>query len=191
MSENLYVIVGPSAVGKNAILDILRKCPYHGRVEELVSATTRPPRCGERDGVDYRFVSRDDFEGLRRDGMLAEWVEFEGNLYGTPIDILSAPSSTGLVKYVAIVDTAGAVVLKEKLGSKAATVFIMPPSESALEERFRKRSAYDGEDLSRRMARARKDMGMAGMFDHVVVNDDLERAAGEVAAIMGLVGVKV
>ena len=189
MSENLYVIVGPSAVGKNAILDILRKYPYHGRVEELVSATTRPPRCGERDGVDYRFVSRDDFEGLRRAGMLAEWVEFEGNLYGTPIDLLSIPSSDA-VKHVAIVDTVGAVALKEKLGSKAATVFIMPPSEVALEERFRKRSAYDGEDLSRRMARAKQDMGMAEMFDHVVVNDELERAAGEVATIMGLVGVK-
>jgi len=182
--SNLFVIVGPSAVGKNAILDILRKGPYHRRVEEIVSATTRPPRCGERDGVDYRFVSRDEFLAMRDGGLLAEWAEFEGNLYGTPIDLLSRPQGDAM--HVSIVDTTGARTIKGKLGDRAVTIFVMPPDEDALRRRFAKRSAYDGEDIEKRMARARRDMATAGEFDHIVVNDDLETAAAEVARIMGL-----
>jgi len=184
---SLFVIVGPSAVGKNAILDILRKGPYHHRVVELVSATTRPPRCGERDGVDYRFVTRDEFAALDREGLLAEWVEFEGNLYGTPIDLLRGQPDAA-TRHVAIVDTVGARAIKAKLGDGATTVFIMPPSEDALRQRFEKRSAYDGEDIGKRMTRARRDMASAGDFDHLVVNDDLETAAAEVAGIMGMDG---
>lgn len=186
MGDSLFVIVGPSAVGKNAILDILRKGPYHHRVEELVSVTTRQPRCGERDGVDYRFVSRHEFQELERDGMLAEWVEFEGNLYGTPIDLLRR--QPGDARHVAIVDTAGARTIKDKLGGRAVTIFIMPPDEEALRQRFARRSAYDGEDIGGRMARARQDMALSGEFDHLVVNDNLEDAAADVARLMGLEG---
>ena len=181
---NLFVIIGPSAVGKSALLNRLRAS--HPSVEKIVSATTRPPRCGERDGVDYRFVTTDEFLRMERDGMLAEWTEFEGHLYGTPIDLLSVGANDG-ARHVAILDTVGAKVIKAKLGDGAVTIFLTPPSEDTLRRRFMDRgNAYKGENVEGRMARARRDMAMAGDFDRVVVNDDIESAASEVAHIMGL-----
>ena len=184
MSANLFVIIGPSAVGKNALLNRLRGS-YPG-VKRVVSATTRPPRLEERDGADYRFVTTEEFLRMERAGMLAEWTEFEGHLYGTPIDLLRVGADAG-TRHIAIVDTVGAKAIKEKLGDGAVTIFVMPPSEDALRRRFMDRgNAYKGENVEGRMARARRDMAMAGDFDHTVVNDDIESAVSEVAQIMGL-----
>jgi guanylate kinase len=184
MSANLFVIIGPSAVGKNALLNRLRGS-YPG-VEKIVSATTRPPRREERDGADYRFVTTEEFLRMERAGMLAEWTEFEGHLYGTPIDLLLVGDSAG-TRHIVVVDTVGAKAIKAKLGDGAATIFVMPPSEDALRRRFMDRgNAYKGENVEGRMARARRDMAMAGDFDHTVVNDDIDSAVSEVAQIMGL-----
>jgi len=176
---NLFVLVGPSAVGKNAMLSRVRE--RHPSVIEVVSATTRPPRTGETNGVHYRFMDRRAFLNMAESGQLAEWVEFEGYMYGTPIDMLNLT-----VTSVAIVDTVGAVNIKKAMGSRVSTIFIMPPNDECLRERFARRSAYDGEDIERRMERARVDMAMADQFDYKVVNDDLGASAAEVASIMGL-----
>jgi len=184
MSANLFVIIGPSAVGKNALLNRLRAS--HPGVKRVVSATTRPPRPEERDGADYRFVTVEEFLRMRRLGMLAEWTEFEGHLYGTPIDLLRVGADAG-TRHIAIVDTVGAKAIKEKLGDGAVTIFLMPPSEGVLRRRFVDRGlAYEGEDIEGRMGRARRDMATAGDFDRIVVNDDIDSAVSEVAQIMGL-----
>jgi guanylate kinase len=184
MSANLFVIIGPSAVGKNALLNRLRGS--HPGVKRVVSATTRPPRLEERDGVDYRFMTVDEFLRMERSGMLAEWTKFEGHLYGTPIDLLRVGADAG-ARHVAILDTVGAKTIKAKLGDGVVTIFLMPPSEDVLRRRFVDRGlAYEGEDIEGRMVRARRDMAMARDFDRVVVNDDIETAASEVTRIMGL-----
>lgn len=179
MKSRLFVLVGPSAVGKNAVLSRIRA--RHPSVAEVISATTRPPRPGETNGVHYRFIDRRAFLSMAESGQLAEWVEFEGYMYGTPIDMLNLTATS-----VAIVDTVGAVNIKKAMGPRTSTIFIMPPSDACLRERFARRSAYDGEDVERRMERARADMAMADQFDHKVVNDNLDAAAGVVAGIMGL-----
>lgn len=175
----IFVIVGPTAVGKSTIVRIIRQA--YPQVNEVVSVTTRPIRNGETDGVEFRFLDRDGFMAMVHDGLLAEWGEFEGHLYGTPLDCLDVAPGRTLVN---IMDTVGASKMKSMLGDEAVTIFIMPPDEDALRERFLRRNS--GEDLESRLARAKSDMAMSDGFDHVVINDDLASSARRVIEIIGL-----
>jgi guanylate kinase len=148
-----------------------------------VSATSRPPRPGEVDGVDYRFVTREEFERERDAGGFLEWFEVYGQLKGTPrgpIEAALAEDRDVLLE----IDVQGALAVREQFPD-ALLVFLRAPDAAEQEARLRGRDTDDEEQLARRLETARGEEAKAHHFDAVVVNDDVDRAAGEVAAILG------
>jgi guanylate kinase len=147
-----------------------------------ISCTTRPPRPGEVDGGDYRFVTRREFDELVQDGAFLEWAEVFGHRYGT----LAGPVADALEEgrdVILEIDVQGAASVRQRRPD-AVLVFLAPPTLEALEQRIRMRQTEGEAEIGRRMAAAREDMEQAEWFDHVVVNDEIDRAAGKVAAII-------
>ncbi|MEM1207847.1 MAG: guanylate kinase [Planctomycetota bacterium] len=179
----LLIISGPSGVGKstltNAMLDRLGD-----RARLSISHTTRPRRPGDRDGEHYTFVDRAAFEAGLAEGAFLEHAEVYGNLYGTPREPVERWIAEGRVVVLEI-DQAGAEKVKGKLPD-ATGVFILPPSEEALLQRLRSRG-QDAEDvIQRRYGRAKDEIASAkagGVYNFFVVNDDFDRALGELVAI--------
>jgi len=147
-----------------------------------VSVTTRDPRPGEVEGVHYRFVSRDGFQALIERGDLLEWVEVFGERYGTPAETIEEALRLGR-DVLLEVDVQGAASVRARV-PEAVLIFLQPPSEEELARRLRTRGTESEADLDRRLAEARREMAEAGRFDHVVVNDQVERAVDEVLAII-------
>jgi guanylate kinase len=178
----LLVLSGPSGVGKDAVLARLAE---KGLVFRRVpTVTTRPRRANERDGIDYRFLSDEEFDRLLDTGGLLEHAEVYGLRYGVP----KAPVQDALTcgeDVVVRVDVQGAATLKRLL-PEAVLVFLAPASPEELEQRLRRRRTEDEAVLRRRLATARREMEDQGMFHYVVVNADgrLEEAADRLAAII-------
>ncbi len=180
MPARLTVLSGPSGVGKGTVVAALRRLSPHVWVS--VSATTRAPRPGERDGVHYRFVDGPTFDEMIADGALLEWAEFAGNRYGTPrapaLKHVEAGDPTLLE-----IDLEGARQVRAAL-LDARFVFLAPPSLDELVRRLSGRGTESAAAVAARLHRAEIEMAAVSEFDHVVVNDDVERAAGEVAALV-------
>ncbi|MFQ5947643.1 MAG: guanylate kinase [Acidimicrobiia bacterium] len=176
----LIVICGPSGVGKSSVIDrVEQRRPVHFSV----SLTTRGARPGERDGVDYRFVDRDEFERSIHNGDLIEWAEYDQHLYGTPRQAVE-PHLSGGEDVLLDIEVQGAAQVKTAY-SEAILIFIAPPSMEELERRLRRRGDTDDADIGRRLRIARRQLEDAeALFDHVVVNDDLSRAVEEVLGIL-------
>ena len=180
----LLVLAGTSGAGKGTVGARLRALVP--TLQWSVSWTTRAPRDGERDGVDYRFVTREEFEQLRDAGGFLEWFEVYGDLKGTPkqyvIDELAAGHDVMLE-----IDVQGALAVKRSL-PEALLVFVRAPSREEQRRRLEGRARTTGEEqasIERRLARAADEERIgATEFDRLVVNDDVERAAREVAAIL-------
>ena len=149
-----------------------------------MSATTRAPRPGEVDGVDYHFVGRADFEQLRDSGGFLEWFEVYGQLKGTPAAPVEARLAGGEDVLLEI-DVQGALAIRARF-PEALLVFLRAPDRSVQERRLRDRGSDDPEQIQRRLETAGTEEAQAAAFDAVVVNDDLERAVAEVAAILEL-----
>ena len=168
----VLVVTGPSGVGKGTLIKRLLE-----RVPDLtlsVSATTREPRPGEVDGVDYHYLSEEEFEKRLVAGEFLEHAMYAGNHSGTPrSEIERAPD--GLVLEI---EVEGARQVRERL-AEALQVFIAPPSPEALRERLLKRGTDSEEQMRRRLARAEEELAARTEFKHVIVNDDLERAVAE------------
>lgn len=147
-----------------------------------VSVTTRPPRAGERDGVDYRFVSDAAFDGLIEGDRLLEWAEVFGSRYGTPLEPLIEARAKG-VDTILEIDVQGARQVRDEV-PEAVLILLEPPSLAELERRLRARGTEDADLLARRLAEAERELAQRDRFDHAVVNDDVEQAAREVAAII-------
>ena len=178
----VVVLSGPSAVGKSTVVRCLRD-----RVPDLhfsVSVTTRAPRPGEIDGVDYSFVSAEHFQQLIDDGALLEWAEIHGGLHrsGTPARPISAATSAGQPVLIEV-DLAGARAVKAAM-PEALTVFLAPPSWEALESRLTGRGTETPEAMSRRLATARAELAAKDDFDRVVVNSQLESACAELVSLL-------
>ncbi|MBV8929893.1 MAG: guanylate kinase [Mycobacteriaceae bacterium] len=178
----IIVLSGPSAVGKSTLVRCLRD-----RVADLyfsVSATTRRPRPGEVDGVDYHFVSPEQFQRLVDDGALLEWAEIHGGLHrsGTPAGPVRDAAAAGRPVLIEV-DLAGARAIKAAL-PEAATVFLAPPSWAALESRLVGRGTESPEVMARRLATARDELAAQDDFDAVVVNSQLETACTELIALL-------
>jgi guanylate kinase len=155
------------------------------RVPDLVlsvSATTRRPRTGERDGVDYFFVDDQEFDRMIGDHELLEWVEIYGHRSGTPARFIREQRDAGRDVLLEIDVKGAAWVRKREPG--AVLIFLEPPSRDELERRLRDRGTEDPQVLARRLEQAAWETQQASWFDHVVVNDDVERAAAQVAAII-------
>jgi guanylate kinase len=165
----VIVVSAPSGAGKSTVLArVLDDMPG---LRFSVSHTTRPPRPGERDGVEYHFVERSVFEGLRDDGKLLEWAEVHGNLYGTGLAEHGQARAEG-VDLLLDVDVQGAAQVREKM-PEAVTVFILPPSYEVLERRLRGRGQDDEATVKRRLAAAGRELHAFERYDYAIVNDDL------------------
>jgi len=176
MSTPILVITGPSGVGKGTLIKgLLERVPG---LELAVSATTRKPREGEVNGVDYHFLSGDDFDRRVAAGEFVEQAEYAGNRYGTLKSELSRPAR-GIVLEI---DVQGARQVRESL-PEAVLIFIEPPSFEDLEQRLVARASDRPEQIERRLAAARDELAAAGEFDHRIVNDDLQRALRELSEL--------
>ncbi len=178
----VVVLSGPSAVGKSTIVRCLRE-----RIPDLhfsVSVTTRAPRPGEVDGVDYSFVSPDRFQQLIEDGALLEWADIHGGLHrsGTPAQPIREATAAGHPVLIEV-DLAGARAVKQAM-PEAVTVFLAPPSWEALESRLTGRATETPEAMQRRLATARAELAAKSHFDHVVVNSQLESACAELVSLL-------
>jgi len=178
----IVVLSGPSAVGKSTLVRCLRD-----RVPDLcfsVSATTRDPRPGEVDGVDYRFVTPAQFQQLVDDGALLEWADIHGGLHrsGTPAEPVRRAAAAGRPVLIEV-DLAGARAIKKALPN-AVTVFVAPPSWDTLKDRLTGRGTETAEVMDRRLTTARAELAAQGDFDVVVVNRELESACEELIALL-------
>ena len=176
----ILIVSGPSGCGKSTVLAALfEKLPKY---YFSVSATTRPPRPGETDGVDYHFISVQEFEEMIENDELLEHAQFVGNYYGTPLKPIYEYSRKG---YTVILDIEinGFLQVKEKL-PEAESVFIIPPSLEELERRLRSRGTESEDKIKQRMDTAESQMSYAELYDHIVINDDVCRAADEIFNII-------
>jgi guanylate kinase len=177
------VLSGPSAVGKSTVVRCLRD-----RVPDLyfsVSATTRAPRPGEVDGVDYHFVLPQAFQRLIDEGALLEWADIHGGLHrsGTPAQPVRDAARSGRPVLIEV-DLAGARAIKRVM-PEAFTVFLAPPSWAVLEARLTRRGTESADVMQRRLATAREELAAQADFDAVVVNSELEAACEELIALLG------
>ncbi|MBI4615675.1 MAG: guanylate kinase [Planctomycetes bacterium] len=175
-SANLLVVLsGPAGVGKTSVRDLLLQ---DSRFVFSVSATTRPPRPAEREGVDYHFLSESDFESRVRRGEFLEHAVVHGNRYGTlKQEVMEALERGGVP--LLDVDVQGAASIRS-LGWPAIYVFIRPPCFEELERRIKGRKTEDPSSTARRLARAREELDLASTYDFVSTNDDLERCTNEI-----------
>ncbi len=175
----LYIVGAPSGAGKTSLVKALLKADAAIRLS--VSYTTRPPRPGEHDGRDYHFVSRERFDALLAAGDFLEYAEVYGNFYGTSKDGISRDLDAGRDILLEI-DWQGAAQVKQHF-PQATSIFIMPPSASALRTRLTGRGQDSADVIERRLAAAANDIAHAGAFDYIIVNDDFDHALQDLVAI--------
>jgi len=173
------VICAPSGAGKSTLIKML--CAEFPVLSFSVSATTRPPRHGEVDGVHYHFLSREDFAAWREAGKLAEWAEVHDNFYGTPLEPVRQALAAGR-DVLFDVDVQGAAQLRQSLG-EGAYVFILPPSRAELARRLSGRGTDSPEVVASRLATASKEIAQAPLFDYWVENAELETAYADLRAV--------
>lgn len=184
----LVIISGPSGVGKDTIIDVMRRheveTGHVGDRHYVVTVTTRAPREGEVDGVDYHFVSRDEFLRIRADRGFLEANEVHGNWYGSPRDQVRSALATGR-DVILKIDVQGAQVVKEQV-SEALLIFVIPPSLETLFSRLRARATESVDELELRQRNAAIELARQDDYDHVVVNetDQVERTADRIEAII-------
>jgi guanylate kinase len=176
----LIVISGPSGVGKDTLIKRLLELDPNLRYS--VSCTTRAPRPGEVDGVDYSFVSRDRFQQLIDQGAFLEHATYNGNQYGTLAERVERERAAGHVVVLKI-EVNGAEQVHAKVPD-AIFIFVAPPSVDELVKRQIKRNTETSGDMEARRKIATREMEYAARYDHVVVNDELERAVAEILAIV-------
>jgi guanylate kinase len=176
----VFVITGPSGVGKGTLIrGLLERVP---ELELSVSATTREPRPGERDGVDYHFLSREEFDRRVADGDFLEHATYSGNRYGTLRSQVERRLREGH-PVVLEIELQGARQVRAAMPDSVA-VFIAPPSPQALRARLIGRGTDSPEQVDERMRTAERELEAQREFSHVVVNDRLEQATDELAAIV-------
>ena len=176
----LFVLAGPSGAGKGTLREKALT-----DIEDLiysVSCTTRQPREGERDGVDYRFVTMRDFEEKIAGGLFLEHAVVHGDRYGTLLADVLREREAGRDVLLEI-DVQGARQVKVIL-PESVMIFISPPSLDVLEQRLRRRKTETEDKIAIRLENAKKEMALSSEYDHVIVNDDLERACGELRDVL-------
>lgn len=176
----LFVISGSSGVGKGTLLKELLL--QHPDLKLSISATTRNPRPGEVDGVNYFYTQREDFETAVKNGEFLEWAEFNGNCYGTKEAYVTKTLSRG-GNLILEIETKGALQIKQKLPD-TILIFILPPSLEELEHRLRGRNTEDEATIQGRLNEAIREIECSKNYDYKVVNDDLKRALKELEDII-------
>ncbi len=182
MSKGLLIVLsGPSGVGKGTVLKEVMK-DESLKLAFSISMTTRAKREGEEDGVNYFFVTRDEFEQAVRDGKMLEYAEFVGNYYGTPLEYVEKLRNEGM-NVILEIEVQGCMQVREKVPD-ALTIFIVPPSMEELESRIRGRKTEAEEIIQQRLAKAESEMEMLNKYKYVVCNDDVKLAADIISVII-------
>lgn len=176
----IVVVSGPSGAGKSTVIS--RLMDMREDVCFSVSVTTRPPRKGEVDGVDYFFISPEEFAARVEAGALLEYAQYVGSSYGTPAQYVDARLAEGKTVILDI-EVRGAAQVRESRPD-SISVFILPPSAAELERRLRMRATDDEEKIQRRLAQARIECAEAEHYGYIVINDVPERAAKELDSII-------
>lgn len=176
----ILVICAPSGAGKTTLIRrLLKEFP---NLTYSISCTTRPPRPGEKEGVDYSFISKEAFLEMRAKKLFAEWAQVHGNFYGTPLENTWDKLTQGK-DVVFDIDVQGAEQLKQSLGALGAFVFISPPSKQELARRLLTRNTETREAIRQRLQNAEKELREAHWFDALIINDDLERAYDDLRSV--------
>lgn len=177
---NVFVVSAPSGAGKSTLVQrLVRSVPD---LIFSISFTTRKPRPGEVDGLDYFFIDEARFDAMVREDGFVEWVQVYGHRYGTGRDWLNAVLATGLDVLLDI-ETTGALNLRRAIPD-ARMIFILPPSAAALEQRLRSRGKDSEEQIRTRMSHARHELELHHAYDYLVMNDDLELAYRQLEGIV-------
>ncbi len=177
------VLTGPSGVGKGTV--VTRLIQQHPEIWLSVSVTTRPPRPGEKHGVNYWFISDDEFDALVASDNLLEWALVHGiHRYGTPRQPVLKALAEGRACLLEL-DLAGARRVRRKM-PESRTVFLMPPSRAELERRLRGRGTEGEAELARRFRTADEELAAAAEFDQIIVNRDVAQTCEELVGFMGL-----
>ena len=176
----LIVVSGPSGTGKGTVCKALLAA--HPEIAYSVSATTRSPRDGETDGVNYYFTQKADFEKMIAKGELLEWAEVYGNYYGTPLKKIQEKLAEGQDMLLEI-DTQGAMNVMKKF-PEGVYIYILPPSLVELEQRIRGRGTETEESLQRRLSAAKSEINVGCHYKYIVVNDKVETAAAKIGNII-------
>ena len=187
MSESdkhkIIVLAAPSGAGKTSIKSrLLAELP--DKLSFSISAATRKIRAGEQDGVDYFFIDVEEFKHKIDNNQFVEWeMVYPGSYYGTTIDEMQRIWNENKTPILDI-DVQGAMHVKELYGKRAITIFIKPPSLEILKERLEKRGTDNKEQIETRVAKAAEEIAFSNNFDHIVLNDDLNKASAEVKALV-------
>lgn len=182
----IFVISAPSGTGKTSICERLLK--FFSDLKMSISHTTRKPREGERNGLDYYFVDRETFETMIKNGDFIEWAEVYGNLYGTSKKIINDLLSNG-VDILLDIDTQGAKIIK-KIYPDSVLIFIIPPSIDELERRLKNRGE-DSDTIKARLQKAKEEIAQYEFYDYLVINDNLEEAVNKVSCIVSTERLKI
>ena len=180
MSGHLYIVTAPSGAGKTTLVRLLSENDPGIRVS--ISHTTRAPRVGERNGLEYHFVAVDDFLGMTRNNEFLEWAEVHGSHYGTARRGVETALLAGNDVLLEI-DWQGAQQVRKQF-PEAIGIFILPPSLVDLERRLCARATDSAETIARRVAAAREEIRHLAEFDYVIINDDLQRALQDLSAVV-------
>jgi len=183
LNENglLVIISGPSGVGKGTVRKALFEMEGHDLVYSI-SMTTRLPREGEVDGVDYFFVSVEEFERRIKEGKFLEYAKFVGNYYGTPLDKIEEQLAKGK-EVVLEIEVQGASQVRQK-APDGVFIFIAPPNKEALYKRLLRRGTENPKSILNRMDKADREFPLAHQYDYIVVNDEVTNAADRIIAII-------
>lgn len=176
----LVVVSGPSGAGKSTVL--ARALAEMDRLRFSISHTTRTPRPGEDDGVQYHFVSKDAFAAMKARGEFLEWAQVHGELYGTARSEYDRAREQG-VDLLLDVDVQGAAQVRMQFAD-AVSVFILPPSYIALERRLRGRGSHEESQFRRRLAAAREELGLYDEYEYAIVNENLEDSVFDLKSVI-------
>ena len=177
---NLFIVSGPSGVGKGTVLGpIYAKDP---KVRLSVSATTRGPRPGEENGVHYHFITKEQFDENVQNGKMLEYAEYVGGCYGTLAEVVDGMRNSG-EDVILEIETKGALQVMDKV-TEVISVFILPPSMEELEKRLRGRGTESEKKIQGRLQKAKEEIALCGKYKYNIVNDDAQRASDELYKII-------
>lgn len=186
MKKGLLIILsGPSGVGKGTIRRYIFD-NFNLKLNYSISMTTRLPREKEENGVDYYFVSKEEFERNIQEDNFLEWEEFVGNKYGTPKSKVEEIRNRGEHVLLEIEVNGATEVMKKVNDDRVISFFLMPPNLKALENRIRRRQTESEDVIKARLNKGESEMGMAKYYDHVILNDDVKRASQEIVDLIKL-----
>jgi guanylate kinase len=176
----LFIVSAPSGTGKTTLVERAVRCVPRLRISR--SYTSRPARVGEKDGVDYNFISRERFEAMVQAAAFLEWADVFGSYYGSSAADTESVLASG-DDLVLVIDVQGARQVRSR-GIETVGIFVLPPSAAILEQRLRGRSKDSEEQIQRRLAVARREVGEYNRYEYVVINDEVEPAVDRLRAII-------